>query len=75
MALVGSFPVPHAPGVTVGGEIEGRWWAQNTAGLYRSARDQHGNDNFAPLYMLKEIRKKRRWRRGEIPTEREGDDL
>lgn len=77
MALVGSLPVPHAPGVTVGGGIEGKWWAQNANGLFRSARDHHGNDNYTPLYMLKGIRKKRLFgRRGEKPPPvREGDDL
>ena len=70
MALVGSFPVPYAPGATAGGKMEGKWWVRNTAGLFRSARDQHGKDNFTPLYMLKRIRRKRGLinRRGQNPT-------
>ena len=79
MALIGSLPVPHVPGVTVGGEIEGKWWARNTAGLFRSARDRHGKDNFTPLYTLKRIQKKMSLfhRRGESPSPIvfEGDDL
>ena len=76
MALVGSFPVPHAPGVTAGGTIEGKWWARNTAGLFRSARDHHGEDTYTPLYMLKGIQRKRRWinRRGENPYLESEDD-
>jgi hypothetical protein len=77
LALLGSFPVPHAPGVTVGGEVDGKWWVQNTNGLFRSACGHHGKDDFTPLYMLKGIRKKSLFsRRGEKPPpEREGDDL
>ena len=75
LALVGSFPVPSAPGVTVGGETKGMWWAQNTTGLFRSARDHHGKDEFTPLYMLKGIRRNKGFfgRRGE-DTKYEGDD-
>jgi len=78
LALVGSLPVPHVPGVTVGGEIEGKWWVRNTAGLFQSARDRHGKDNFTPLYMLKRIQRKTSWiyRCGEnLSREHEGDDL
>ena len=80
LALIGSFLVPRAPWVTVGGDIEAKWWMQNTAGLFRSGHDHDGKDNFTPLYMLKGIRQQRekRWfnRRGENPyPEREGDDL
>lgn len=78
LALVGSLPVPHAPGVTVGGEIEGKWVVRNTAGLFRSARDRHGKDNYTPLYMLKRIQRKTSWiyRRGEnLSREHEGDDM
>jgi len=76
LALVGSFPVPQAPVVTVGGGIEGKWWVQNTSGLFRSARNPDGKDDYTPLYMLKNIRKKPFFsRRGEKPPEREGDDL
>jgi len=78
LALVGSSPLPHTPGVTVGGGIEGKWWVQNTTGLFRSAREPHGRDDYTPLYMLKEIRKKRSFfssRRGETEPEPEGDDL
>jgi hypothetical protein len=76
LALVGSFPVPCAPGVTAGGGIEGKWWVRNTAGLFRSARDEHGNDNFTPLYMLKRIQRKKWWinRRGENPSPMPEDD-
>lgn len=76
LALVGSFPVPQAPVVTVGGDIEGKWWVQNTSGLFRSARNPDGKDDYTPLYMLKNIRKKTFFsRRGEKPPEHEGDDL
>jgi hypothetical protein len=78
LALVGSFPLPHTPGVTGGGGIEGKWWVQNTTGLFRSAREPHGRDDYTPLYMLKKIREKRRLfssRRGEVEPEPEGDDL
>ena len=74
---MGSFPVPHAPGVIAGVEAEGKWWVQNASGLFRSAREPHGKNGYTPLYMLKEIRKKKSFwsRRGERPPDREGDDL
>ena len=76
LALVGSFPVPQAPVVTAGGDVEGKWWVQNTSGLFRSARNPDGKDDYTPLYMLKNIRKKTFFsRRGEKPPERQGDDL
>jgi len=78
LALVGSLPVPHAPGVTVGGEIEGKWWSQNTTGLFRSARDPDGKDDYTPLYMLKGIGKRQGLfsRRGDNSVPKlEGDDL
>ena len=61
--------MPHAPGVTAGGTVEGKWWVRNTAGLFRSGRDYHGKDTYTPLYMLKGIQRKRKWinRRGENP--------
>ena len=75
---MGSLPVPHAPGVTAGGEIEGKWWSQNTTGLFRSARDPDGKDDYTPLYMLKGIGKRQGFfsRRGDnsVP-ELEGDNL
>ena len=69
MAFVGSFPTPHAPGVTAGGTIEGKRWVRNTAGLFRSGCDHHGKDTYTPLYTLKGIQSKKRWinRRGENP--------
>lgn len=81
LALVGSFHLPRTsdtPGVTGGSGIEGKWWVQNTTGLFRSAREPHGRDDYTPLYMLKKIRRKRSLfssRRGEIEPEPEGDDL
>jgi hypothetical protein len=74
---VGTFPVPHAPGVTAGVEIEGKWWVQNAGGLFRSAREPQGKDHYTPLYTLRGIRKKESIfsRRGEKPPEPEGDDL
>ncbi|KDR70928.1 hypothetical protein GALMADRAFT_813539 [Galerina marginata CBS 339.88] len=77
LALVGSSPVPTAPGLTVGGELGVKWWDKNTTGLLRNGRDHHGKDSFTPLYMLKEIRK-RSWhdfRRGLPTPVYEGDDL
>ena len=59
LALLGSSPVPHAPPVQVGAQMEGKWWTQNTTGIFRSACEPHGKDNYTPLYMLKEIRKKK----------------
>ena len=63
--------------MTVGGEIKGKWWVKTTSGLFRSGGDQHGKDEFTPLYMLKGIRKRRFFsRRGEqMPPNCEGDDL
>ena len=77
LALVGSFPVPHLPGMTAGVQMEAKWWVQNASGLFRSGRDPEGRDDYTPLYMLKVIHKKRGLfsRRGEKPHEREGDDL
>ena len=76
MALVGSFPVPHAPGVTTGGTIEEKWWVRYTGGLFLSGRDHHGEDTYTPLYMLKGIQRKKRWinRRGENPYLGSEDD-
>lgn len=74
MALIGK--VPSAPGFAIGGEVGGKWWVENTSGLFRSAHDQDGKDNFAPLYMLKKIRKVGFWDRcSEIPPEPTGDDM
>ena len=75
LALLASFPLPHTPGVTGGGGIEGKWWVQNTKGLFRSACEPHGRYDYTPLYVLREIRKKRGVRRGEIGPEPEGDNL
>jgi len=78
LALLGSFPVPNAPGLTAGVGMEAKWWSQNTSGLFRSARDPYGKDDYTPLYMIKSIRKKRSFfnRREEHPiVEREGDAL
>lgn len=76
MALLESFPVPHAPGVTAGIEIGGKWWVQNASGLFRSGREPSGKDDYTPLYMLKGIRKKKGiFSRREPFSEREGDDL
>jgi hypothetical protein len=78
LALVGTFPVPHCPGVTAGANVEGKWWAQNANGLFRSAREPLGKDHYTPLYMLKGIRKKSKSffsRRGEPPPELVGDDM
>ena len=62
--------------MTVGGEIEGKWWAQNATGLFRGGCDPDGNDQYTPLYMLKEIRMNHKGlfsRRGE-KIQCEGDD-
>jgi hypothetical protein len=77
VALLGSLPFHQAPGVPTGDfEITGKWWVQNTTGLFRSGHDLHGKDQFTPLYMLKAIRKKGFFsRRGAKPPENEGDDL
>ncbi len=76
VALLGSLPFHQAPGVAAGGEITGKWWVQNTTGLFRSGHDHHGKDQFTPLYMLKGIRKKGFFsRRGVRPPTPEGDDL
>ena len=77
LALLTSFPVPYAPGVTGGGETKGKWWTQNTNGLFRSAIDHHGRDKFTPLYMLRQIRSHKSFfgRRGEkVPLECEDDN-
>ena len=58
LALLGSFPVPNAPGLTAGAGVEARWWSQNTSGLFRSARDPSGKYDYTPLYMIKEISNK-----------------
>jgi len=54
------------------------WWSQYTAGLFRSAHDDHGKDEFTPLYMLRRIRKDNGFffKRGKnnTPSEFEGDD-
>jgi len=74
LALLGSSPLPQAP---VSLQIAGKWWVQNTSGLFRSASEPDGKDDYTPLYMLKGIRKKRGIfsRRDRPPPEREGDDL
>jgi len=76
LALLGSFPVPDSPGLTAGGTTDGKWWVRYAGGLFRSARDHHGKDNFTPLYMLKGIQRKKRWisRRGENPYLEHEDD-
>jgi len=75
VALIGSGPLPGAPGVTAGGEISAAWWAQNTTGLFRDACDKDGLENYTPLYTLKKIRKPRLRRRESPVPEPEGDDL
>jgi len=75
VALLGSSPIPQAPGVKVHGEIETKWWSQNTSGLFRSAGEANGKDDYTPLYALKEVPKRSFFRDGQPPPpEPEGDD-
>ncbi|KDR70879.1 hypothetical protein GALMADRAFT_812426 [Galerina marginata CBS 339.88] len=77
LALVGSYPIPTAPGDTVGSEHGLKWWDKNTTGLLRNGCDRKGKDSYTPLYTVKEIRKKSwlEFRRGLPRPVYEGDDL
>uniref|UniRef100_A0A8H7XTA0 Uncharacterized protein n=1 Tax=Psilocybe cubensis TaxID=181762 RepID=A0A8H7XTA0_PSICU len=75
LALLGSAPIPHVPGVSAGARVGIEWWSQFTTGLFRHGREPQGEDSFTPLYMLKEIRKKGWFKRGLPPPVYEGDDL
>lgn len=75
LALLGSAPVPHAPGATVGGDVKVKWWSSNAAGLFRNGHEPDGKDNFAPLYRLQKIRTKERSRRGLPDPVYTGDDV
>lgn len=75
VALLGSYPIPHVPGVAVHGDAETKWWSRNTSGLFRSAGEANGKDEYTPLYALKEVPRRSFFRDGQLPPpEPEGDD-
>jgi len=75
LALLGSFPVPHAPGATATNNTVVKWWSQNASGFFR-AGDASGRDEYKPLFTLKEVFKRKGFLRdGRLPPpDPTGDD-
>ncbi|KAG9034634.1 hypothetical protein FRB95_012954 [Tulasnella sp. JGI-2019a] len=76
LALGAKVPVPAPPGVGTGGEFDGGWWTHTGSGVWKQGGQKGGEDNFTPLFTLKQVRKPfLSFRRDSPPPVREKDDL
>jgi len=60
LALLGTVPIPVAPGVSAGGKGEISWWRQNATGRFKEAIEPNGLYKYTPLYNVKKIPAQRR---------------
>ncbi|THU94295.1 hypothetical protein K435DRAFT_966924 [Dendrothele bispora CBS 962.96] len=67
LSLKGDTPIPVAPPVTAGGNIDVKWNSSNAQGAVKEGIDPDGKYNFFPLYALKKVN----W--GRVGTVLRGD--